>query len=127
MRTITIFCETCGEPVQTQRITRRFCRNCARERNRIFMQEKRAALKRASQPERAAQPADWNDVTETISNLIDPKPGVCYVVRNHISGRVLADRQNRVIYFPDVATAYNYLGRHYQNRSVYRLERRYGV
>ena len=76
MRTITIFCETCGEPVQTQRITRRFCRNCARERNRIFMQEKRAALKRASQPERAAQPADWNDVTETISNLVDPKPGV---------------------------------------------------
>lgn len=127
MRTITIFCETCGEPVQTQRITRRFCRNCARERNRIFMQEKRAALKRASQPERAAQPADWNDVTETISNLVDPKPGVCYVVRNRITGRVLADRQNRVIYFPDVATAYNYLGRHYQNRSVYRLERRYGV
>ena len=127
MRTITIFCETCGEPVQTQRITRRFCRNCARERNRIFMQEKRAALKRASQLERAAQPADWNDVTETISNLVDPKPGVCYVVRNRITGRVLADRQNRVIYFPDVATAYNYLGRHYQNRFAYRLERRYEV
>ena len=125
MRTITIFCETCGEPVQTQRITRRFCRNCARERNRIFMQEKRAALKRASQPERAAQPADWNDVTETISNLVDPKPGVCYVVRNRITGRVLADRQNQVIYFPDVATADNYLDRHYQCREAYRLERRY--
>ena len=127
MRTITIFCETCGEPVQALCIARRFCRNCARERNRIFMQEKRAALKRASQPERAAQPADWNDVTETISNLVDPKPGVCYVVRNRITGRVLADRQNQVIYFPDVATADNYLDRHYQNRSVYRLERRYGV
>ena len=125
MRTITIFCETCGEPVQTQRITRRFCRNCARERNRIFMQEKRAALKRASQPERAAQPADWNDVTENISNLVDPKPGVCYVVRNRITGRVLADRQNQVIYFPDVATADNYLDRHYQCREAYRLERRY--
>ena len=125
MRTITIFCETCGEPVQTQRITRRFCRNCARERNRIFMQEKRAALKRASQPERAAQPADWNDVAETISNLVDPKPGVCYVVRNRITGRVLADRQNQVIYFPDVATADNYLDRHYQCREAYRLERRY--
>lgn len=118
---ITIFCETCGEPVQTQRITRRFCRNCARERENRFRREKRAALKRASQP------AGWNDVTETISNLVDPKPGVCYVVRNRITGRVLADRQNRVIYFPDVATAYNYLGRHYQNRFAYRLERRYGV
>ena len=127
MRTITIFCETCGEPVQTQRITRRFCRNCARERNRIFMQEKRAALKRASQPERAAQPADWNDVTETISNLVDPKPGVCYVVRNRITGRVLADRQNRVIYFPDVATADNYLDRHSQCREAYELVWRYGV
>ena len=127
MRIITIFCETCGEPVQALSIARRFCQNCARERNRIFMQEKRAALKRASQPERAAQPADWNDVTETISNLVDPKPGVCYVVRNRITGRVLADRQNQVIYFPDVATADNYLDRHYQNRSVYRLERRYGV
>ena len=124
---ITIFCETCGEPVHAHRITRWFCRNCARERNRIAVQEKRAALKRASQPERAAQPAGWNDVTETISNLVDPKPGVCYVVRNRISGRVLADRQNQVIYFPDVATAYNYLGRHYQNRFAYRLERRYGV
>lgn len=80
---------------------------------------KRAALKRA------AQPAGWNDVTETISNLVDPKPGVCYVVRNRITGRVLADRQNQVIYFPDVATADNYLGRHYQNRFAYRLERRY--
>ena len=127
MRIITIFCETCGEPVQTQRITRRFCRNCARERNRIFMQEKRAALKRASQPERAAQPADWNDVTETISNLVDPKPGVCYVVRNRITGRVLADRQNQVIYFPDVATADNYLDRHYQCREAYELVWRYGV
>ena len=78
-----------------------------------------------SQPERAAQPADWNDVTETISNLVDPKPGVCYVVRNRISGRVLADRQNQVIYFPDVATAYNYLDRHYQCGEAYRLERRY--
>lgn len=126
MRTITIFCETCGEPVQTQRITRRFCRNCARERNRIAVQEKRAALKCAAL-KREAQPAGWNDVTETISSLIDPKPGVCYVVRNRISGRVLADRQNQVIYFPDVATADNYLGRHYQNRSVYRLERRYGI
>ena len=125
MRIITIFCETCGEPVQTQRITRRFCRNCARERESRFRREKRAALKRASQPERAAQPADWNDVTETISNLVDPKPGVCYVVRNRITGRVLADRQNRVIYFPDVATAYNYLGRHYQCGEAYRLERRY--
>ena len=109
---ITIFCETCGEPVQTQRITRRFCRNCAKER---------AALKRA------AQPAGWNDVTETISNLIDPKPGVCYVVRNRISGRVLADRQNQVIYFPDVATADNYLDRHYQCREAYELVWRYGV
>nr|DAL93831.1 MAG TPA: hypothetical protein [Caudoviricetes sp.] len=125
MRIITIFCETCGEPVQALSIARRFCQNCARERNRIFMQEKRAALKRASQPERAAQPADWNDVTETISNLVDPKPGVCYVVRNRISGRVLADRQNQVIYFPDVATAYNYLDRHYQCGEAYRLERRY--
>ena len=125
MRTITIFCETCGEPVQALSIARRFCRNCARERNRIFMQEKRAALKRASQPERAAQPADWNDVTETISNLVDPKPGVCYVVRNRITGRVLADRQNQVIYFPDVATADNYLDRHYQCGEAYRLERRY--
>lgn len=125
MRIITIFCETCGEPVQTQRITRRFCRNCARERESRFRREKRAALKRASQPERAAQPADWNDVTETISNLVDPKPGVCYVVRNRITGRVLADRQNRVIYFPDVATAYNYLGRPYQCGEAYRLERRY--
>ena len=121
MRTITIFCETCGEPVQALSIARRFCRNCAKERNRIFMQEKRAALKRA------AQLAGWNDVTETISNLVGPQPGVCYVVRSRISGRVLADRRNQVIYFPDVATAYNYLGRHYQNRSVYRLERRYGV
>ena len=121
MRTITIFCETCGEPVQTQRITRRFCQNCARERNRIFMQEKRAALKRA------AQPASWNDVTETISNLVDPKPGVCYVVRNRITGRVLADRQNQVIYFPDVATADNYLDRHYQCREAYELVWRYGV
>lgn len=127
MRTITIFCETCGEPVQTQRITRRFCRNCARERENRFQREKRAALKRASQPERAAQPADWNDVTETISNLIDPKPGVCYVVRNRISGRVLADRQNQVIYFPDVATADNYLDRHYQRRESYELVWRYGV
>ena len=127
MRTITIFCETCGEPVQALSIARRFCRNCARERNRIFMQEKRAALKRASQPERAAQPADWNDVTETISNLIDPKPGVCYVVRNRITGRVLADRQNQVIYFPDVATADNYLDRHYQCREAYELVWRYGV
>nr|DAM12700.1 MAG TPA: hypothetical protein [Caudoviricetes sp.] len=121
MRTITIFCETCGEPVQALSIARRFCRNCARERENRFRREKRAALRRA------AQPADWNDVTETISNLIDPKPGVCYVVRNRITGRVLADRQNQVIYFPDVATADNYLDRHYQNRSVYRLERRYGV
>ena len=127
MRTITIFCETCGEPVQALSIARRFCRNCARERNRIFMQEKRAALKRASQPERAAQPADWNDVTETISNLVDPKPGVCYVVRNRITGRVLADRQNQVIYFPDVATADNYLDRHYQCREAYELVWRYGV
>ena len=127
MRTITIFCETCGEPVPALSIARRFCRNCARERENRFRREKRAALKRASQPERAAQPADWNDVTETISNLVDPKPGVCYVVRNRITGRVLADRQNQVIYFPDVATADNYLDRHYQNRSVYRLERRYGV
>ena len=119
---ITIFCETCGEPVQALSIARRFCRNCARERNRIFMQEKRA-----SQPERAAQPADWNDVTETISNLVDPKPGVCYVVRNRMTGRVLADRQNQVIYFPDVATADNYLDRHSQCREVYGLERRYGV
>lgn len=118
---ITIFCETCGEPVHAQRITRRFCRNCARERGNRFRREKRAALRRA------AQPADWNDVTETISNLVDPKPGVCYVVRNRITGRVLANRQNRVIYFPDVATAYNYLGRHYQNRFAYRLERRYEV
>ena len=107
--------------VQALSVARRFCRNCARERNRIFMQEKRAALRRT------AQPADWNDVTETISNLVDPKPGVCYVVRNRITGRVLADRQNQVIYFPDVATADNYLDRHYQNRFAYRLERRYGV
>ena len=121
MRIITIFCETCGEPVQALSIARRFCQNCARERNRIFMQEKRAALKRASQP------AGWNDVTETISNLVDPKPGVCYVVRNRITGRVLADRQNQVIYFPDVATADNYLDRHYQCGEAYRLERRYGV
>lgn len=119
MRTITIFCETCGEPVPALSIARRFCRNCARERENRFRREKRAALKRASQP------AGWNDVTETISNLVDPKPGVCYVVRNRITGRVLADRQNRVIYFPDVATADNYLDRHYQNRFAYRLERRY--
>lgn len=118
---ITIFCETCGEPVHALSIARRFCQNCARERENRFRREKRAALKRAPQP------AGWNDVTETISNLVAPKPGVCYVVRNRISGRVLADRQNRVIYFPDVATAYNYLGRHYQNRFAYRLERRYGV
>ena len=121
MRTITIFCETCGEPVPALSIARRFCRNCARERENRFRREKRAALRRA------AQPADWNDVTETISNLIDPKPGVCYVVRNRITGRVLADRQNQVIYFPDVATADNYLDRHYQCGEAYRLERRYGV
>lgn len=118
---ITIFCETCGEPVQVLSVARRFCRNCARERENRFRREKRAALRRE------AQPVGWNDVTETIRNLVDPKPGVCYVVRNRITGRVLADRQNRVIYFPDVATAYNYLGRHYQNRFAYRLERRYGV
>lgn len=121
MRTITIFCETCGEPVHALSIARRFCQNCARERNRIAMQEKRAALRRA------AQPAGWNDVTETISNLVDPKPGVCYVVRNRISGRVLADRQNQVIYFPDVATAYNYLDRHYQCGEAYKLVWRYEV
>lgn len=121
MRTITIFCETCGEPVQALSIARRFCQNCARERNRIFMQEKRAALKRA------AQPASWNDVTETISNLVDPKPGVCYVIRSRITGRVLADWQNQVIYFPDVATADNYLDRHYQCREAYELVWRYGV
>lgn len=118
---ITIFCETCGEPVHALSVARRFCRNCARERENRFRREKRAALRRE------AQPVGWNDVTETIRNLVDPKPGVCYVVRNRITGRVLADRQNRVIYFPDVATAYNYLGRHYQNRFAYRLERRYGV
>ena len=121
MRTITIFCETCGEPVQALSIARRFCRNCARERENRFRRKKRAALKRA------AQPAGWNDVTETISNLVDPKPGVCYVVRNRISGRVLADRQNRVIYFPDVATADNYLDRHSQCREAYELVWRYGV
>ena len=121
MRTITIFCETCGEPVHVLSIARRFCQNCARERENRFRREKRAALRRA------AQPADWNDVTETISNLVDPKPGVCYVVRNRISGRVLADRQNRVIYFPDVATADNYLDRHFQRREAYELVWRYGV
>lgn len=121
MRTITIFCETCGEPVQALSIARWFCQNCARERENRFRREKRAALKRI------AQPADWNDVTETISNLVDPKPGVCYVVRNRISGRVLADRQNQVIYFPNVATAYNYLDRHYQCREAYELVWRYGV
>ena len=110
---ITIFCETCGEPVHALSVARRFCRNCARERENRFRREKRAALRRE------AQPVGWN--------LVDPKPGVCYVVRNRITGRVLADRQNQVIYFPDVATAYNYLGRHYQNRFAYRLERRYGV